>query len=99
MKNNFFSSKCEVTHFPPPVFQVQTSSPSPQRSASKFPPRLSYDTSSLHYHPPALTPPARTQRPGRRTRRKRRRRVSKEEEGVLGDQEEEEEEGGEDPLW
>lgn len=73
-------------------------SPSLQRSVSRFPPRLSYATSCLPFHPPAPTQPARTQRPGRRTTRTRMRRQSKEEEEEELSEEQAEGEGGEDPL-
>lgn len=69
--------------------KVQTLSPSPQRSASRFPPRLSCDTSCRPCPPPAPTRPARTPRPGRRMRRTRRRRPS----------EAQEEGGGKKPPW
>lgn len=78
----------------PLIFQVQMSSPSPQRSVSRFPPRLSYATSCPRFHPPAPTQPARTQRLVKRMMRRRRRRQSKE---VVS---EGEGEGGEGhPLW
>ncbi len=87
----------------PSFSQVQTSSPSPQRSVSRFPPRLSCATSFLPFHPPAPTQPARTQRPGRRMKTRRRRRLSKEvvseDRGEEEEEEEEEEEGGEGPPW
>lgn len=72
------------------------SSPSPQRSASRFPPRPNYATSSRPFRPPAPTRPARTRRPGRRTRTMRRRRPSK---GEPEDRGEEEEGGGDGPPW
>lgn len=84
----------QVTFF----FQVLMLSPSPQRSVSRFPPRLSYATSFLPFHPPALNQPVRTRRLERRMRMMRRRRRTLSKEGVASE-DQEEEEGGEGPQW